>query len=147
MGHPPLKMTSLSHRTLLTIMDSTRQLKFARSIQKELSLLLQQQVEPELGALITLNHVKATPDLSIASAYITVMPENKTPQVLALLAQENWQIRHLLAQRIRNVVRQVPEIRFFEDETRKQATKVDDLLANITYSTPEGDEPLDGYTE
>jgi ribosome-binding factor A len=128
-------------------MESTRQLKFARAIQRELSLLLQQEVEPELGAIITLNLVRATPDLALARAYLTVLPEEKTAQVLSLLAQENWQIRHLLAQRIRNIVRQVPEIQFFEDETRKQAERVDSLLSGITYTTPEGDEPLDGYEE
>jgi ribosome-binding factor A len=128
-------------------MESTRQLKFARAIQRELSLLLQQEVEPELGAIINLNHVRATPDLALARAYLTVLPEEKTAQVLSLLGQENWQIRHLLAQRIRNIVRQVPEIQFFEDETRKQAERVDSLLSGITYTTPEGDEPLDGYEE
>lgn len=128
-------------------MESTRQLKFARAIQRELSLLLQQEVEPELGAIITLNHVRATPDLALARAYLTVLPEEKTAQVLSLLGQENWQIRHLLAQRIRNIVRQVPEIQFFEDETRKHAERVDSLLSGITYTTPEGDAPLEGYEE
>jgi ribosome-binding factor A len=126
-------------------MESTRQKKFARAIQRELSDLLQKEVETELGVMITLNHIKTTPDLQLARAYITVMPEDKTRSTLALLEQENWQIRHALAKRIRNMVKQMPELQFFEDDTMKTARHMDDIFNQINYTTPEGDEPLEGY--
>ncbi|MCE3007669.1 MAG: 30S ribosome-binding factor RbfA [Bacteroidetes bacterium] len=126
-------------------MESTRQKKFARAIQRELSDLLQKEVEGELGVMITLNHIKTTPDLQLARAYITVLPEEKTAQTLALLEQENWQIRHALAKRIRNMVKQMPELQFFEDDTLKTAARLEDLFRDIDYTTPDGEEPLEGY--
>ena len=112
-------------------MESTRQKKFARQMQRELSVILQQQVEKELGAMITLSHVRTTPDLSIVRCYITTMPENKLPHVLKRLNEESWKVRQALAKEVRHVVKQIPELEFYEDDVLKTAERLDDLFEKI----------------
>ena len=55
-------------------MDSTRQQKIARLIQKELSELFLYQTKLTHGLMITVSEVKISSDLSIASVYLSVLP-------------------------------------------------------------------------
>jgi ribosome-binding factor A len=43
----------------------------------------------------------------------------------------NKEIRHKLAQKIRNSVRTVPEIRFYEDDTLDYVEKMEELFRKI----------------
>ena len=58
-------------------MDSTRQQKIARLIQKELSELFLYQTKLTHGLMITVSEVKISSDLSIASVYLSVFPSEK----------------------------------------------------------------------
>jgi len=109
-------------------MESNRQKKFARLIQRELSQLLSQHVERSAGCMITLTHVKVTADLQIARAYITCFPDNKLGEVLALLDAEQKKMKHLLASKISNQVKLMPNLIFYEDDSFKQAHRIEELL-------------------
>ena len=52
-------------------MESTRQAKIARLIQKELSEIFRQQTAKTHGVLISVSAVRVSPDLSIARAYLS----------------------------------------------------------------------------
>lgn len=112
-------------------MESTRQKKFAREIQKLLSQVLQKEVEKPLSCLITVSQVKVTPDLQIARVYLTCYPEAKTAEVLTLLTDGNKTIRHLLAGGLRHTMRVMPNLEFFEDDTPRVARKIDELFEKI----------------
>ncbi|MCS6904674.1 MAG: 30S ribosome-binding factor RbfA [Bacteroidia bacterium] len=111
--------------------ESTRQKKFARVILKELSQIIRQKVEPELGCMITVSFVRVTADLQIARVYITCLPEEKLPMVLKILNAETLKIRHLLAKEIRHLTKVMPSLTFYEDDTLKYANRIDELLAQI----------------
>jgi ribosome-binding factor A len=112
-------------------MDSTRQKKVARAIQRDLSEILARELQDYPTGLITLSYVKVTPDLSTARAYITVLPEQVQNETLNLLNADASQIRHLLARRMNEVLRSIPQLVFYEDDVLKTANQLDELFGTI----------------
>ena len=57
-----------------TVMDSQRQLKVSRLLQKELGEIFQRETRLLFGnALITVTQVRVSPDLGIAKVYLSFM--------------------------------------------------------------------------
>ena len=112
-------------------METKRQQKIARLLQKELSeifLLEAKNVMP--GILISVSEVRVSPDLSIAKAYLSIFPANVAEQVMELIEKQNRTFRHELASRTRHQLRKVPELSFFVDESLDYLENIDKLLSN-----------------
>jgi len=110
-------------------MESTRQLKIARQIQKDLGEIFQLRgMAAYQGALITVSEVRITPDLSIAKVFISIFPSNKSADVIAKIEQETKSIRAELGKKVRHQLRIVPELHFFIDETLDKLEHIDELL-------------------
>lgn len=110
-------------------METTRQSKIGRLLQKELSdmfLLIAKDKMP--GTLITVSVVRISPDLSVARVYLSIFPSNKTQQVLSYVEETKWSIRHELAARVRFQLRKVPELAFFADDSLDYLENIDNLL-------------------
>lgn len=110
-------------------MDTTRQNKIGKQIQKDLSdilLLHAKQFAP--GKMLTVSKVRVTPDLSIARAYVSVFPSEKSQEVIDELNVHHSQIRHELGQKIRHQIRKIPEIKFFLDDSLDYLDNIEKLL-------------------
>lgn len=113
-------------------MESTRQKKFARLIQKDLGEIFQQQSTNLFqGAFITVTHAKSTPDLSAVKVYLSFLLTNNKEATLRMVQAHSAQLRMILGQRIRHQVRKVPEITYYIDDTEEIASKIDKLFENI----------------
>lgn len=126
-------------------MDSTRQLKFARLIQKELGEMLQRDTKSLLeGAFITLTKVKVTPDLGVARIYVSFLMVKDKNASLQNLVDQTKVIRKMLGERIRKQVRVIPELEFFLDENLDYADKMDKIFSKLDIPpAPKDDEPKD----
>lgn len=113
-------------------MESKRQQKVARQIQKDLGDIFQRDAQHLVnGAFVTVTAVRMTPDLGIARAYLSFLPEKKK-DILFEGIQENVRfIRQKLGERVRHQLRIVPELQFYLDDTAEYAAKMDALFANI----------------
>ncbi|MBR1411096.1 MAG: 30S ribosome-binding factor RbfA [Prevotella sp.] len=109
-------------------MQETRQNKIARMLQKELSLIFQQQTRATHGVMISVTRTKISPDLSICTAYLSVFPSEKGEEILANINANNKQIRYELGTRVRNQMRIIPELRFFIDDSLDYIEHIDELL-------------------
>ena len=109
-------------------MQETRQNKIARLLQKELSLIFQQQTRATHGVMISVTRTKISPDLSICTAYLSVFPSEKGEELLANINANNKQIRYELGTRVRNQMRIIPELRFFIDDSLDYIEHIDELL-------------------
>ena len=109
-------------------MDSTRQQKIARLIQKELSELLLMQTKLTRGLMITVSEVKISNDLSIASVYLSVFPSDKGEETVKNINANVKDIRYDFGQRVRHQLRIIPELRFFLDKTLDYMAHIDELL-------------------
>ena len=109
-------------------MQETRQNKIARLLQKELSLIFQQQTRATHGVMISVTRTKISPDLSICTAYLSVFPSEKGKEILANINANSKQIRYELGTRVRNQMRIIPELRFFIDDSLDYIERIDKLL-------------------
>jgi ribosome-binding factor A len=113
-------------------MESTRQKKVARLLQKELSDVFQRDVSHvSQNSLLTITIVRISPDLSLARVYFSVLPSKNASVVLMNVEEHKKSIRQHLASRIRHQVRIIPELSFYLDNTEEEASKIDSLLANL----------------
>ena len=109
-------------------MQETRQNKIARLLQKELSLIFQQQTRATHGVMISVTRTKISPDLSICTAYLSVFPSEKGEEILTIINANTKQIRYELGTRVRNQMRIIPELRFFIDDSLDYIEHIDELL-------------------
>ena len=109
-------------------MQETRQNKIARLLQKELSLIVQQQTRATHGVMISVTRTKISPDLSICTAYLSVFPSEKGEEILTNINANSKQIRYELGTRVRNQMRIIPELRFFIDDSLDYIEHIDELL-------------------
>ncbi len=109
-------------------MQETRQNKIARLLQKELSVIFQQQTRAMHGTMVSVTRVKISPDLSICTAYLSIFPSEKGEQLLRNITASEKQIRYELGTRIRHQLRIVPELRFFIDDSLDYIERIDELL-------------------
>lgn len=113
-------------------MESKRQQKVARQLQKDLSEIFQRDV-PHLfgGAFITVTTVRVSPDLSIARVYLSFLATKNKQLLLDSIIENSRVIRQHLGERVRHQLRIVPDIQFFMDDTAEYAEKMDKLFAGI----------------
>ncbi len=109
-------------------METTRQAKIARLIQKELSEILRLQTAKTHGIIISVSAVRISPDLSIAKAYLSVFPSAKAPEILENLTRNAKTIRYDLGQKVRFQLRKVPELSFYLDDSLDYIENIDNLL-------------------
>ena len=98
-------------------MESTRQAKISRLIQKELSEIFRRQTSKLRGVLVSVSAVRVSPDLSIARAYLSVFPSDKAAEVIQSINASSKTIRYELAQIVRHQLRKTPELAFYLDDS------------------------------
>lgn len=109
-------------------MESTRQAKIARLIQKELSEILRQQTAKTNGILVSVSAVRVSPDLSIARAYLSIFPSDKAKEILENINRSARTIRYELGQKVRFQLRKIPELAFHLDDSLDYIENIYHLL-------------------
>jgi len=109
-------------------MQETRQNKIARLLQKELSVIFQEQTRSMHGVMVSVTRTKVSPDLSICTAYLSIFPSERGQELLQNIEKNQQQIRYTLGQRVRYQLRIVPELRFFIDDSLDYIDRIDQLL-------------------
>ena len=109
-------------------MESTRQAKISRLLQKELSEIFRQQTAKTHGTIVSVSAVRVSPDLSVAKAYLSVFPSEKAQEVMENINISAKTIRYELAQKVRFQLRKVPELQFYLDDSLDYVANIDSLL-------------------
>ena len=109
-------------------MQESRQNKIARLLQKELSIIFQEQTRSMHGVMVSVTRTKVSPDLSVCTAYLSIFPSERGQEILGNIEKSNQQIRYALGQRVRHQLRIVPELRFFIDDSLDYIDRIDQLL-------------------
>ena len=74
-------------------MESTRQSKISRLIQKELSEIFLLQAKSMNGVLVSVTSTRISPDLSIARVYVSVFPSDRSDEIVKNLNANMRSIR------------------------------------------------------
>lgn len=109
-------------------METTRQNKISRLLQKELSDIFLQQTKAMPGTLISVSVVRISPDLSIARVYLSIFPSERSEEIIKNINDNTKAIRYDLGKRVRYQLRIIPELKFFVDDSLDYIEKIDSLL-------------------
>ena len=109
-------------------MESTRQHKIARLIQKDMSDILLRYARTLHGTLISVSEVRVTPDFSLAHIYLSIFPQDKVAPTMTLIEENNHRFRGELGTLERHQLRIIPELVFHLDETIDRMERIDKLL-------------------
>lgn len=109
-------------------METTRQNKIARLLQKELSEIFLQQAKSMQGVLVSVSAVRISPDMSIARAYLSIFPSDKSEDIIKNVNANMKSIRFELGNRVRHQLRIIPELKFFVDDSLDYLERIDELL-------------------
>ena len=110
-------------------METTRQQKVAKQIQKDIADIFQKEAAHLVrGLLVTVTTVRVSPDFGYAKIYVSVFPFEQHEALLKSLEENNWLLRRELGRRIRNQLKNVPELQFFLDDSLEYIDHIDEAL-------------------
>ena len=109
-------------------MDSTRQNKIAKLIQKELADIFLADGIPMYDCMITVTQTKVTPDLSLARSYLSIFNAKDNDLVIKTVKKNTKDIRYRLAQKVKHQLRIIPQLDFFIDDSLDYLENIENLL-------------------
>lgn len=109
-------------------MESKRQAKIARLLQKELSEIFRRQTSALGGVIVSVSAVRVSPDLSVAKAYLSIFPPDRSAEILENIKAQSKTVRYELAQAVKEVLRKCPELQFYLDDSLDYIENIDRLL-------------------
>jgi ribosome-binding factor A len=110
-------------------MESVRQQKVSKLLQKELAEIFRGQARTLFGgAFITVTMVRVSPDLGNAKVYLSIMATKDKAAIFKLVNEQNHVIRKKLGAIVGKQLRIVPELQFFIDDSLDYAMKIEELL-------------------
>lgn len=113
-------------------MESKRQLKFSKMIQKDLGDIFHHEIQDLIGkAFITVTLVRMSPDLGVARVYLSMMMVEDKQKLIDHIIERKGYIRKLLGARIGKKVRVIPELMFFLDDSMEYSDNIDRILKNL----------------
>jgi len=113
-------------------MESRRQLQVAKLIQQALSDVFQIDGRSIYGkAFVTISGIKVTSDLFIARAYLSIYNVEDKDEILENIQSNIPYLRKKVGSKIRNKIRQIPELEFYMDDTLDEVFKIDDIFKEL----------------
>ena len=103
----------------MKIDETPRQRKIAAVLQRELSLILQEDLRKRgiNNIVISITKVNVTVDLSLAKIYISIFPKTETEKYFNSIQENVFQINHQMSSRMKNQLRKMPKFSFFIDDS------------------------------
>ena len=116
--------------------------------QKQISGLIQQELNDIFqhiglnmldGGMVSISSVKITPDLLEARVYLSFFQVKESSEALKKIESKSWEIKKILASRVRQQLRRIPEIKYFIDDTLDHVFKMEELFKKIKPPSAEGE--------
>jgi ribosome-binding factor A len=122
--------------------DFNRTRRVAEQIQRDLALLIQQEIkDPRLG-MVTVSGVQVSRDYSVAKVFVTVMGDNPDISLtLDILQHASGFLRHELGRR--SSLRSLPQLKFFYDESISRGAELSSLINEAVASDAKKHEQQD----
>jgi len=113
----------------LQAVESIRQQKVASLLKKELGIIFQRQSRDMFqGAFITVTVVRMSPDMSFARVYLSFLAVKDREALLNSIRSQKSAIRGLLSKAVGKVMRKIPDLNFYIDDSSEYAQEIDKLL-------------------
>ena len=100
------------------------------TIQKELGVLIEGLSDPRLSPVISVTAVEVNRDLSVAKVYVSVLgSDTERSDAIEALRSAASRLRMEVSKRI--VIRTMPKLSFFSDDTLQTGADVDQLIDRV----------------
>ena len=110
-------------------MESIRQQKVSRLLQKELGEMFRAESKNLFGgAFITVTTVRVSPDLGVAKVYLSILQPSDRDKVLEIVKAQLFNIKRILAPKLKSQLRVIPDLSFFIDDSLDYAMRIEELL-------------------
>jgi len=110
-------------------MENTRLDRVSKLLQKDLGEIIQIDLKHVTkGAMVTVTKVKVSPDLSLAKVYLSLFATPDKEVLMADIKRHSSEIRGKLGSRIRNQLRVVPDLQFYDDDSLDYIENIENLL-------------------
>lgn len=109
-------------------MESMRQQKVARLLQKELGDIFLLDAKNMSGVLVSVSEVRVSPDLSFAKVFLSIFPSDKGKELIKNIQGNVKTVRYELGKRVGKQLRIVPDLAFVLDVSLDYAKNINDLL-------------------
>lgn len=112
--------------------ESKRQKQVGKLLLEEMSDIFQREgINVIHGGMVSISKVIVTPDLLEARVYLSFFQIKDAAQLLHEIKERTGEWRKLLGQRVKNQLRRVPELQFYNDETLDHVFKMEELFKKI----------------
>jgi len=113
--------------------ESKRQKQVAGLLNEEMNRIFQRlglnMIE---GGMVSIAGVKVTPDLLEARFYLSFFQVKDKTAALQQIEERHHEIKKELAAAIRHQLRNVPVLKFFEDETLDHVFRMEELFKKLS---------------
>lgn len=104
--------------------------RIANLLSKEISDILQNEVNDEDIKFVTITYCKVDTDLSLAQIYCTMLDQSKKDKCIHDLNAAKGFIKTELAKR-KLEIRRIPDLRFIYDESIEYGNKIEKIISNL----------------
>ena len=112
--------------------ESKRQKQVAGVIQEAINdIFLRLGFNTVDGGMVSISHVKLTPDLLEARIYLSLFKVNHPDAVLKKLEDRKGEIKKELGARVKQQLRRMPELKFYKDDTLDHVFKMEEIFKKI----------------
>lgn len=112
--------------------EFARRDRVGEELKRELSILISTRLKDPRVSLIAITEVDVSPDLKHAKVYVGSFdlnaPASRTAEVLEGLRAARGFLKRELGKRLR--LRTMPDLRFIEDATEREAQRLDRIISN-----------------
>ncbi len=112
--------------------ESKRQKQVGRMLEQELNEIFRKKGWNIMGrGMISISKVRVTPDLAEAKIYISMFQIEDNDKMLQTIESNAWEVRKDLGMRLKNNVRKVPTLTFYDDDTLEYVSKIEQVLNKL----------------
>lgn len=112
--------------------ESKRQKQVAGVIQQEMNdVFLRLGMNMIDGGMVSISHVKVTPDLLEARIYLSLFQVQNQDAVLRRIEDRKGELKKELGLRVKQQLRRMPELKFFKDDTLDHVFRMEEIFKKI----------------
>ncbi len=113
--------------------ENKRQKQVGQLIAEEMSDIFQREGMNIIeGGMVSISKVMVTPDLLEARIYLSFFQIKDSRALLEKIKDRSGEWRKLLGARVKNQLRRIPQLTFYEDDTLDHVFKMDEIFRQIS---------------
>lgn len=112
--------------------ESKRQKQVGKLILEEMGGIFQKEGLSMIeGGLVSISKVIVTPDLLEARIYLSLFQIKDPAELMHHIQDRTKELRKLLGMRVKNQLRRIPELQFYQDDTLDYVYKMEKIFTQI----------------